>query len=161
MKKEMQTDLFEEAIQKKIKRNYYPSLKKLFPYGFVNIRLSYEGLIFSLIVFMLVCVVIFSLGVEKGKHSTLIVNDTPGLGNEVSKNYSSKKYTIQVAAYRDKKMALNLIKELMQNRYRPFVIYADKMYHVCIGKYLNKEIAREELYNLLKKYKTSYIRTIP
>ncbi len=67
MNKEMQTDLFEQSNQRAKKRMRYPSLKQIFPYGLVNIRLSYEGIIFSSIIFLLICVVIFSLGMERGR----------------------------------------------------------------------------------------------
>ncbi|MCM8778773.1 MAG: SPOR domain-containing protein [Candidatus Omnitrophica bacterium] len=162
MKKEIQIDLFSEEIQKSKRKNYYPSLKKLFPYGFVSIRLSYEGLIFSLIVFMLICVVIFSLGVERGKHIKLLKGNTETIMNEVFlKPPLQKRYTIQIASYRDKESAVNLIKELMRSGYKPFVIHTKNLYQVCLGKYPNQEIARELLYELVKKYRNSYLRTIP
>ncbi|MGE4357144.1 MAG: SPOR domain-containing protein [Candidatus Omnitrophota bacterium] len=162
MKKEIQIDLFEETNQKSNRKNYSPSLKKLFPYGFVSFRLSYEGLIFSVIISLLACVVIFSLGVERGKHiATLKKTELSISNNKEPVSPYQKKYTIQVATYRDRKLALALIRELMENKYKPFVIYSRNLYHVCVGKYQNKEYAREELNSLLKKYKNSYIRTLP
>ncbi|MCM8766015.1 MAG: SPOR domain-containing protein [Candidatus Omnitrophica bacterium] len=160
MRREIQIDLFSEESQK-VRRNYYPSFKKLFPYGFVNIRLSYEGMVFSFIVFMLLGVIIFSLGVERGKHLKFL-NDHKTLPLESSSGKAVyKPYTIQIASYRDKKMAVKLIRELIQDGYKPFVIQNQSIYQVCVGKYSNQEIAREVLYDLIKKYRTSYIRTIP
>jgi preprotein translocase subunit SecF len=67
MEKAIQSDLFEEFQPKKIKKRYRNSFKRFLPYGFVNIRLSYESLFFSLIIVLMFSVVLFSLGIERGK----------------------------------------------------------------------------------------------
>jgi len=69
MEKYVQVDLFEQLDQQsRIKKRLRYPHRKIFPYGFVNIRLSYENIIFSLIVLLLLCVILFSLGIERGKN---------------------------------------------------------------------------------------------
>ncbi len=75
MEREVQNDLFEQSNKAKNKRRFRPSFKKMFPYGFVTFRLSYEGAIFSLIIFLMLCVIMFSIGVERGKNSRNYVKE--------------------------------------------------------------------------------------
>ncbi|HAZ10063.1 MAG: hypothetical protein A2047_04545 [Omnitrophica bacterium GWA2_41_15] len=61
-----QSDLFEEAqtVDKKIKRKtrfFLPDAKNSF-------TVSYETMIFFMIGFVMVCIIVFSLGVEKGRY---------------------------------------------------------------------------------------------
>jgi hypothetical protein len=75
MEREVQSDLFEQLNKAKNKRRFKPSFRKMFPYGFVTFRLSYEGAIFSLIVFLMLCVIMFSIGMERGKNSRSYVRE--------------------------------------------------------------------------------------
>nr|MBU1328787.1 hypothetical protein [Candidatus Omnitrophota bacterium] len=61
-----QFDLFEQAqtVDKKIKRKtkfFLPDVKS-------SITVSYETMIFFMIGFVMVCIIVFSLGVEKGRY---------------------------------------------------------------------------------------------
>lgn len=61
-----QFDLFEEAqaVDKKIKRKtrfFLPDIKN-------SLTVSYETMIFFMIGFIMVCIIVFSLGVEKGRY---------------------------------------------------------------------------------------------
>lgn len=157
MKREVQIDLFKEFEQKIKKKSRYPLLRRVFPYEFINLKISYEGIIFFFIIFVLLSVIIFSLGVERGKRLAFSKKDLWKENLELNK----QEYTIQVGVFRDRKLAIEFIKELMNEGYKPFIIYSKDLYQICIGKYPNRELAKEELYKLAKKYKQSYIRIIP
>jgi|GEM_PF-3078723 len=159
MRKEVQIDLFEELEYrgKNKKKNFYPLIRRLLP-EFISIRISYEGLVFSFIVILLLNLLFFSLGVERGKRIALLKKEKV---TELDKQDKQIQYTIQIKAFNDKKLATQFLKELIEEGYRPFVIYSNQVYQICIGKYSNKEIAKEEFYKLSKKFRYSFIRSIP
>ncbi len=61
-----QFDLFEQgqSVDKKIRRK----TRFLLPDVKNSITVSYETLIFTIIGFLMVCIAVFALGVEKGRH---------------------------------------------------------------------------------------------
>ena len=61
-----QSDLFEQAqtVDKKIRRK----TRLLLPDVKNNFNVSYETMIFFVIGFLMVCIIVFSLGVEKGRY---------------------------------------------------------------------------------------------
>lgn len=162
MKKEIQIDLFKdkEFEQKNRGRNHYSLLfNRIFPYEFINIKVSLEGIVFFFIVFILWSIMLFSLGIERGKKLIFINKELSAY--KISKSDNKQKYTIQVKTFKDRSSTIQFLKELMQNGYKPFVIYHRNLYHICIGKYANRELAKEDLDKLVNKYKYSYIRSIP
>ena len=64
-----QSDLFEQAqsVDKKMRRK----TRFLLPDVKNNLTISYETMIFGMIGFVMVCIIAFSLGVEKGRHDQL------------------------------------------------------------------------------------------
>ena len=61
-----QSDLFEQAqtVDKKIRRK----TRILLPDVRNNVTISYETMIFVMIGFVMMCMIVFSLGVEKGRY---------------------------------------------------------------------------------------------
>lgn len=172
----MQRELFEEFEAPKKKR--LPSASIL-PKNYLRFNVSYEQLIFIAIAVIMLMVLVFSLGVEKGRHvvesgpvkeRTVIKVETPVVAAAISepakapvkaeKPYKEikKLYTVQVIAYRSKKLAQKELVKLTKKGYKPFIIVGGGYYQICVGEYEESKEAKEELAKLKKTYKDSFVR---
>ena len=126
---------------------YKPHLpKKLF---FLRIR-GYEKIMLLIMGLVLTSIISFSLGVERGKQVIGDKNNTTGQAG----------YTIQVATFRNKQLALSEAKLLIKEGLTPMV-FAKKDYIVlCVGKFSNQESAQPLLIQLQRTYAGCRIRRL-
>lgn len=193
----VQQELFEglEAPKRKRKLPY-----SILPKNYIPFNISYEQVVFITIGVIMLMVLLFSIGVEKGKRlsrpaqrgqaaqetadiepialeSTLapepvaveqvVVVQPPApqaveAAQEAPKRSKIVKqpthFTIQLIAYRSKKSAQQELERLGKKGYSPFIIVGGEYYQICVGKYRARSKAKEELLELKKAYRDSFIR---
>lgn len=150
---------------------------------FGHIR-GYEKSILIVIGFIIVVVISFSLGVEKGK---LLALKTPAIGLTVPQPAQVKGtqaipaqvklpavktiapaqqidklqgYTIQIASFQKKSLAQEEAGALKKKGLQALVIPKGGYNILCIGSFNNKEAAQPLLSELRKKYPDSFIRRL-
>jgi len=160
-------DLFDQfqvggkKIRKKT-RILLPQLKK-------SLSLSYENAIFLIIGFTMACIVCFSLGVEKGRQDAGITeNREQGTGNRYTQieqqtrqqaNEIQNKYAIQLAAFRKKGPAEDILTKLRSEGYIANIKRSGDYYQIFIGGLEKKREAERLLKRLKGEYKDCYIKT--
>jgi hypothetical protein len=117
---------------------------------FLRIR-GYEKVMLLIMGLILVSIVSFSLGVEKGKRVALAKNNS-SIGQ-----YS---YTIQVAAFKSKELALRQAQVLAKNGLTPLAFAKDNTIILCVGKFSNQESAQPLLTVLQRTYAGCRIRRL-
>ncbi len=178
--KTIQKELFEDLSMPKKKKKKQPGI---LPKNFVLFNVTYDQMIFITIAVIMLMVLVFSLGVERGKglvsstqtkkeEKTMIAkeerpSETKNLPIELPKTFEveaekratdSASFTIQIVAYRSKKLAQQELIRLSKKGYDPFIIVGGGYYQICVGKYRKKGEARKDLAGLKKTYKDSFIR---
>jgi hypothetical protein len=153
--------------------------KRKFSLGKVAISLSYENLIIMIIAIIMLFIISYSLGVEKGKHLVVLkkdnlVEETPHIQERVEKKplkrspqpLKKKKtrtkfasqYTIQVATFRKSVSVQQEMERLKNKGYQPFVINRGKFSEICVGSYSSKNAASVDLAKLRKIYADCFLR---
>lgn len=182
----------ETSAQKELFKEFEAPKKKkrlshaILPKNYTLFNVTYEQIIFITIAIIMLMVLIFSLGVERGKHlripaSTQRVRDvihkkevkerikdteiepiqTPiqtAVPTEEKRVSDSKLFTIQVIAYRSKKLAQKELMKLSKKGFKPFIIIGGGYYQICVGEYRNQNEAKKDISDLRKAYKDSFIR---
>lgn len=177
---EFQSELFEEFIKPEKKREIQKSHPIVRRYRlFLNI--SYEQLVFFVIALIMIMVLVFSLGVERGK--SLLETPAPvepeiarepeielPSSTEIQKEVVlkpppqeiikkvSKPYTIQVATYRQKKSAKKELENLRKRGLDSYIISNNGKYEVCVGEYVDRDSAKKNIKRLKKDYKDCFLR---
>lgn len=142
------------------------------------LSISYENLVLFFIVLIMLVVVFFSLGVEKGKrvaakymrtwaaaHAKGAAEKKEGRENpEESSGKSAdlqfKPYTIQVMAVKKIEEAQREVARLNDAGYKAFIVQSSAWYHVCAGRYINAAESSKDLAAIKEKYPASYIRNL-
>jgi len=162
--------------------------EKYIPPKWPFITVSIENLVFITIIIIMVTVLSFSLGVERGKR----------LGNakiiRPEKNYTkiekkitkpaflkdnldntqaaevkqeqviirdkTRRYTIQIVAYRDKGTAEKKVSSLREEKRSAFIIPENGLFQVCIGRYKTLKEAKADVKNLQSKYSDCFTRSV-
>jgi len=177
-KKEEQKEFFEEFKRPERHRDRlrkrYISSKRFF------VTVSLENLVLFCIIVIMVLVLSFSLGVEKGKRfdiakETVIEKEAaPALKAELSSiekelpaspsggpaPKAAAKYTIQVATFRKESAVDEEIKRLKKNGFSAFTVPSKDMLQVRVGKYATLEEAKSDLRKLRERYKDCFVRDI-
>ncbi|NQT07091.1 MAG: SPOR domain-containing protein [Candidatus Omnitrophica bacterium] len=156
----------------------------ILPKNYVLFNITYEQIIFTSIAVIMLMVLLFSLGVERGKRLDAVVlqqQDTfpqaveivaakePAVEEAVevvekkevlpkAPNGVPALYTVQVIAYRSKKLAQKELVRLSKKGFTPFIIVGGGYYQICIGEYKDKETAKKDFGELKKTYRDSFIR---
>ena len=177
----IQKELFEEFRESKRMRQK-PSA--ILPKNFILFNINYEQMIFVAIAVIMLMVLVFSLGVERGKSlasnkkEIKIVSaavekeiapvaasaDTAGLAAEAPEPVIEKKatgfklFTVQIGTYRSKRLAQQELIKLTKRGFSPFIIVGGGYYQICVGEYENKKKATKGLLELKKNHKDSFIR---
>jgi len=118
---------------------YKPRLpKKLF---FLRMR-GYEKVMLLIMGLVLTSIISFSLGVERGKRVAW------------GKNYATDQvsYTIQVATFKNKQLALREARLLLKEGLTPMVFAKRDYIVLCVGKFSNQESAQPLLIQLQRTY---------
>jgi septal ring-binding cell division protein DamX len=151
--------------------------------NFLNNILGYEKAIMATIVVFVLCIISFSLGVEKGKRSSLASNNlrldlatkttpqkqvaavpvvptTKNITKQPAVMEYIRSYTIQLASYKTKSLAQREAQSLKQKGLTPLVLVKGDYTIVCVGNFSNKEAAQPLLSQLKKRYLSCYIRRL-
>lgn len=116
---------------------------------FLRIR-GYEKVILLVMGLILVGIISFSIGVENGKR--VILTENNGVGAD--------SYTIQVAAFKNKGLALRYAQLLSKEGLFPMVFAQGKYIILCVGKFSNQESAQPLLTQLQRTYAGCRIRRL-
>jgi hypothetical protein len=111
---------------------------------------AYEKVLLSIMGLVLLSIISFSLGVEKGKRVALLS----------SKDAVKTSYTIQVAAFKNRDLALRQAQLLSKRGLTPLVFAKGNYIILCVGKFSNQESAQPLLNQLQKAYAGCRIRRL-
>ncbi len=117
---------------------------------FLRMR-GYEKVMLIIMSLVLTSIVAFSLGVEKGRR--LGVDGNP---LRVVESY----FTIQVAAFKNKALALKEAELLKKEGLTPLVFAKGDLIILCVGKFSNQESAQPLLIQLQRTYAGCRIRRL-
>lgn len=162
--------------------------EKYIPPKWPFITISIEKLVFIVIIIIMIIVLFFSLGVERGKRlgNAKIIRPEKNytkIEKKISKPASLKdnldntqaaeakqeqviirdttrRYTIQVVAYRDKGTAEEKVSSLRKEKSSAFIIPENGLFQVCIGRYETLKEAKVDMKNLQSKYSDCFTRSI-
>lgn len=149
---------------------------------FLTIK-NYEKIIVLVIAFILVAVVFFSLGVERGKKilaskdkikEAQVVHVAKNIAATEEKLPEQKAllnkegpativesgYIIQLACYKTKSYAQTEAEQLKKNGLNPLILTKGDYVVLCIGTFTDRENAKAHLSELKKRYKDCYIRRL-
>jgi len=139
-----QSELFSPADNS---GQYKPHLPKN-PF-FLRIR-GYEKVMLLIMGLVLTSIISFSLGVEKGKRIGWVRNNTP----------DQTAYTIQLATFKNKQLALREIQLLLKEGLTPLAFAKGDYIILCVGKFSNQESAQPLLIQLQRTYAGCRIRRL-
>jgi hypothetical protein len=111
---------------------------------------DYEKVMLLIMGMVLLSIVTFSLGVERGKHLSL--------ARENNANHDT--YTIQVAAFKNRELAWRQAQLLTKNGFSPMAFTKGNYIILCVGKFSNQESAQPLLIQLQRTYANCRIRRI-
>ena len=126
---------------------YKPHLTKK-PF-FLRIR-GYEKVMILIMGLVLTSIISFALGVENGKRVGWVKNNTP---DQVG-------YTIQVATFKNKQLALGEVQLLLKEGLTPMAFAKGGYIILCVGKFSNQESAQPLLIHLQRTYAGCRIRRL-
>ena len=116
---------------------------------FLRIR-NYEKVTLLIMGMVLLSIISFSVGVEKGKRLALTGNN----------NASGDAYTIQLATFKNKELALRQAQLLTKNGFSPVAFTKGSYVILCVGKFSNQESAQPLLSKLQRTYANCRIRRL-
>ena len=144
---------------------------------------GYEKVVLIIILLLVVSIVSFSLGVEKGRRGLTnqaftvvnkpVVVESPKVAESLNPPAEPKlvvlkpvvpsqagRYTIQVASFKASSYARKEAEQLNKKGFKAFTVNKGKYVILCIGNFPNKETAQPLLSELSKYYKSCYIRRL-
>jgi hypothetical protein len=127
---------------------------------------GYEKAILFIIAVLIVGIVSFSLGVERGKRiAEVVVQPAPPLKKaELSAQPAvltqMGPYTIQVASFKARSNAEKEAQLLKKKGFTTLVLSKGSYVILCVGNFPNKETAQPLLSELSKYYRSCYIRRL-
>ena len=167
-------------------RGSFTNKKKLDRHSkFPSIVLSIDSIVIISIGIILAIIVSFSVGIEKGRKTSLVeitkfsekeTNKKNMENLEVKQQIKEKKekktalvaeknisgkYTIQVASYKKTSDANKEIKKLEKEGYKTTIIIKGNWKQVCVGDFSNKKQPIPVLKKLRKKYRDCFIKPLP
>jgi SPOR domain len=116
---------------------------------FMRIR-GYEKVMLLIMGLILISIISFSLGVEKGKRIVFVSNSS----------FEPASYTVQVAAFKNRGLALRQAHLLAKKGLAPLVFAKGDSIILCVGKFSNQEGAQPLLIQLQKTYAGCRIRRL-
>jgi len=185
-KRQVQKELFEEfgsPEKRRYSKNLFENRSKR------TITLLYEHIAFIAIGLIVFSIIVFSLGVERGKSvrskrvsfaedakkdtDKIVLSKTGEHAedavvekeseDESLPEYEEKPlpgYTVQVASYTSESFAKGRVDKLKSEGYKAFALHKGSYYIMCIGKFSDKEDAGSEMKRLRKQYSDCLIRKI-
>jgi hypothetical protein len=116
---------------------------------FLRIR-GYEKVMLLIMGVVLISIISFSLGVENGKRVGWVKNNT----------VDRTGYTIQVATFKNRQLALLEAQALLKEGLAPMVFAKEGYIILCVGKFSNQESAQPLLIQLQRTYAGCRIRRL-
>ena len=116
---------------------------------FSRIR-GYEKVLLLIMGLVLLSIVSFSLGVEKGRRGVLVSN----------KDIQQVSYTIQIGAFKNRNLALRQAQILAKKGLAPLAFVKGSYIILCVGKFSNQESAQPLLSQLQRTYAGCRIRRL-
>jgi hypothetical protein len=116
---------------------------------FLRMR-GYEKVMLLIMGLVLLSIIFFSLGVETGKRA----------GREKNNTIDQAGYTIQIATFRNKQLALGAAGRLLKEGLTPLVFAKGDYIVLCVGKFSNQESAQPLLIQLQRTYAGCRIRRL-
>ncbi len=176
-KKEFQRELFRspDRFRAPLKRHQFILPRR------VTITIRLERLIFISITALMVMLVIYALGVEKGKRLVMVNREraekeeakgmrqampeksqiAAGVQEKLGEETAPpKQYAVQVATFRKKTSADEEVKRLEKYGHKINVIDAGDYYQVCVGEFISEGDANKMLKILRNRYKDCYVKKI-
>lgn len=149
-------------------RSRFAYLKKEMALGKkIVVSVSYENLVLFFIVLIMLIVVFFSLGVERGKRAAIkwAVTNTDKAGKRErvrpkADDAAFKPYTIQILVTKKIEDAQTEAARLSSMGYGAFIIQSRAGHHVCVGRYASAADTNEDLPALKARYPDCYPRKI-
>lgn len=139
-----QSELFTQSLDS---RHYKPHIPKN-PF-FLRIR-GYEKIMLLIMGLVLISIVSFSAGVENGKRAAFSKNS----------GWNQNSYTIQVASFKNKEIALAHARSLKNEGLAPMLFAKGNYIILCVGKFSNQESAQPTLIQLQRTYAGCRIRRL-
>lgn len=144
---------------------------------------GYEKTILLLLCFLVVGIVAFSLGVEKGRKGKIVsleavpkpvikevvlqkespaesAKEDVSAGVSPAQTELKEGYTIQVATFNTRNYAQKEVDLLSKRGYKAFIVTKGKHIIVCVGNFSDKTNAQPVLSELGRYYKGCYIRRL-
>lgn len=175
---EYQKELFE--FEKPKKRKTFLNLKSLFPKYSVTVILNLERIIFIIIAAILLMVILYAMGVERGKSigrlASPIAKETQGMPVQATiappvstispeavkpqEKEIDKPYTIVAATFIRKDAAQLEANRLKREGLDAFIAQSDSYFLVCIGSYPDKSGAQSKgaLVRVRQFHKDAYFK---
>lgn len=173
---EKQEELFNEFKEGAERKKGFG--KELFPQKVFTIALGYEKLILAILCFIIILVVTFAFGFERGKRSVFARQPSPQPVAKVPATYVPPKqaapqpkkylpqptptlpkpYTIQVATFKSKEYALQEVEKLRKRGFLTTLIGINGLYVLTVGEYSDQKEASQTLSVLRKTYGDCEIR---
>ena len=116
---------------------------------FLRIR-GYEKVMLLIMGLVLIIIISFSLGVERGKR----------VAGDKNNNTNQSGYTIQVATFKNKQLALAEVQQLLKEGLTPLAFVKKDYIVLCVGKFSNQESAQPLLIQLQRTYAGCRIRRL-
>lgn len=139
-----QSELFTQSLDN---GHYKPHIPKN-PF-FLRIR-GYEKVMLLIMGLVLVSVISFSAGVENGRRIAFAKNSS----------WNQNVYTIQVASFKNKELALANAQLLKKDGLAPMAFAKGNYIILCVGKFSNQESGQPLLIQLQRTYAGCRIRRL-
>ncbi|MBN2831548.1 MAG: SPOR domain-containing protein [Candidatus Omnitrophica bacterium] len=125
---------------------------------------KYEKAVLLIIAFLVVGIISYSLGVERGKRNqkqpVIISNEALMPKIETEELAQDSGYTIQVASFKTDSYARKEAAMLKEKGYKASVLHRGEYVIVCVGNFKNKEEAQSLIPELGRYYKDCRIRRL-
>lgn len=165
----------EEKYQKELfefekPQRHFPRLGKIFPKpdfeGRISITFGLERLIFISIGIIMLMVIVFAIGVERGKviartpRPSVIQPKAERIGAAVTPQDFSKPYTIVAAVFKRKDTAMHEANKLKNEGFDVTLVQSDSYFQVRVGIYADKDSAQSKkaLARVRQFYKDAYFK---
>lgn len=161
-----QPELFDEFSKNQKKGRMF--FKKLPKVQKINIIVSQEKLIFFAMAIIILFIIIFSLGIERGKKieaaryfkEAKYAQKTVEHEVVAAISVEQKIFTVQVAAFKKLPQANKEVKKLKEKNDNVFIEKRGDYNIVYVGKFKNKQEALKKQNKLKTKYKDCFIKKI-
>lgn len=167
---EKQKELFGEFQEPEKKLKFFKNKNRFLPNRMLILQFSAEKLTFLLIGTVLLIILTFCLGVERGKRIASGAAKAPETmqvkapvqakaPTEKKSGSTEKIHTIRIATYINKTSAENITAKIKKEGFPAYIVKSGNFFLICVGDYNTRQDAEAALSTLKKNYQDSYIKT--